>query len=331
MATKRSSKMFMKNKNNKKTNLLTRILHDKKGIYVTTAMKIVIAIVLGITTLTGTTYVMKDVVIPQTTNKIEEAFDKDYSAEGGGSGGGVPDDPDAPSAEIIPEGLTYTVSATGQVLDGNLGDHYPATPATGDTCEDYYYIYTYNRGDEGEGMDFGTEWSAVVKDTSMSAYGTIQSEIAGKPVNNMCMTYCMCQDLSEAPYIPSSVTDMPYTFQHCTSLTSPPEIPSSVTNMYYAFGGCSSLAYAPTLPDNVTNIKSAFINCSSLEYAPVIPNSVTDMSWAFSCCYSLTGALECNADPSLYESCLEFTQITEITGSCSQATKDALLATINPL
>ena len=71
--------MFMKNKNNKKTNLLTRILHDKKGIYVTTAMKIVIALVLGITILTGTTYVVKDVVMPQTEQKIVDAFDKDYS------------------------------------------------------------------------------------------------------------------------------------------------------------------------------------------------------------------------------------------------------------
>ena len=69
----------MKNKNNKKTNLLTRILHDKKGIYVTTAMKIVIALVLGITILTGTTYVVKDVVMPQTEQKIVDAFDKDYS------------------------------------------------------------------------------------------------------------------------------------------------------------------------------------------------------------------------------------------------------------
>lgn len=251
---------------------------------------------------------MKDVVIPQTTSKIEEAFDKDYSAEGGGAGGGVPDDPDAPSAEIIPEGMTYTVSATGQVLDGNLGDHYPATPATGDTCEDYYYIYTYNRGDEGEGMNFGTEWSAVVKDTSMSAYGTIQSEIAGKPVNNMCMTYRMCLNLSEAPYIPSSVTDMPYTFQHCTSLTSPPLIPDSVTSMEHTFESCDSLVSAP-----------------------IIPEFVTSMSWAFSCCYSLTGFLECNADPEFYDGCLSHTQIIDITGYCSQATKDALLATINPL
>ena len=47
----------------------------------------------------------------------------------------------------------------------------------------------------------------------------------------------------------------------------------------------------------------------------------------FSGCYDLTGTIEINANPTEYDKCLEDTQITGITGSCSQATKDALMAT----
>lgn len=70
-----------------------------------------------------------------------------------------------------------------------------------------------------------------------------------------------------------------------------------------------------------------FRGCTSLTTAPVIPNSVTNMSYTFFGCTSLTGTIEVNANPTSYSDCLYSTQITNITGSCSQATKDALMAT----
>ena len=44
-------------------------------------------------------------------------------------------------------------------------------------------------------------------------------------------------------------------------------------------------------------------------------------------CTSLTGTIEVNANPTECYECFKNTQITGITGSCSQATKDALIAT----
>lgn len=90
----------------------------------------------------------------------------------------------------------------------------------------------------------------------------------------------------------------------CISLTTAPEIPSNVTNMFGTFNGCTSLTAPPTIPSGVTNMNNTFIGCTAL-----------------------TGTIEVNANPGSYTDCLKSTQITGIIGSCSQETKDALMAT----
>ena len=100
-----------------------------------------------------------------------------------------------------------------------------------------------------------------------------------------------------------------------------------VISMNQTFWGCASLTTAPTIPSSVTDMTHTFRNCRSLTTAPAIPSSVTSMSYTFSGCSSLTGTIEFNANPTYYDDCLKDTQITGITGSCSQETKDALLAT----
>ena len=92
--------------------------------------------------------------------------------------------------------------------------------------------------------------------------------------------------------------------------------------LYYGF-----LTATPEILSSVTNMTSTFWGCYKLTTAPVIPNSVTSMWGTFSGCYDLTGTIEINANPTEYDKCLEDTQITGITGSCSQATKDALMET----
>ena len=77
----------------------------------------------------------------------------------------------------------------------------------------------------------------------------------------------------------------------------------------------------------VNTMSFTFFECSSLTTAPTIPNSVTYMNFTFYGCTSLTGTIEVNANPTNYSDCLKHTQITSITGSCTQATKDALIAT----
>ena len=130
-----------------------------------------------------------------------------------------------------------------------------------------------------------------------------------------------------APTIPDGITSLERTFLWCNSLTTAPTIPNSVTSMLATFQGCSSLTTAPTIPNGVTNMVDAFCGCTSLTAAPIIPSNVIYMDSAFYECTSLTGTIEVNANPTSYDDCLGSTQITGITGSCSQETKDALMAT----
>ncbi len=111
-------------------------------------------------------------------------------------------------------------------------------------------------------------------------------------VVSLYYTFNGCINLTTAPEIPPSVTDMSYTFWNCTNLTTAPEIPSSVTSMTCTFSGCTSLATAPEIPSSVINMSSTFSGCTSLATAPEIPSSVTDMSDTFRECTSLTTAPE---------------------------------------
>ena len=339
------------------------------------------------------------------------------SGQPGGEGGVPTPDPvvELKRNGIIPDGATYTPNG-GTAITGNGTNTFPDTPATGDTYEEGYYMYTYNRGNY-----YGSEWSVEIKDKNKTEYGNIISEIARKSITNMTYTFSGCKSLTTAPIIPNSVsnmygtfwgctslttapaipnsvTSMDSTFDSCTSLTTAPEIPNSVTDMYAAFSGCTSLTTAPAIPNSVTDMRdtfsfcrslttvpaipnsvtsmdktfngctslttppdmsnatsvtdmeSAFLNCTSLTTAPAIPSSVTNMDNTFSGCTSLTtapaipssvtymrgtfvdctfltGTIEVNANPTFYNYCLSGTQITNITGSCSQAIKDALIAT----
>ena len=194
-------------------------------------------------------------------------------------------------------------------------------------------MYKYNQYYNGSFWESKTSqngWGVRVKDTSKTSYGEVLSEIAGQPVKNMFYTFYNCTSLTTAPTIPSRVTNMSQTFYNCTSLTTAPTIPNSVTNMTYTFYGCTSLTIPPDMSNasSVTNMESTFDNCTSLTVAPTIPSSVTNMYRTFYGCTSLTGTIEVNANPSFYSDCLTSTHITGITGSCSQTTKDALLATI---
>ena len=242
-----------------------------------------------------------------------------------------PDTPDVPIVRsgIIPDGATYTPNG-GTALVGDGTNTFPDTPADGDEYEEGDYIYKYNYYycfSSWSSNPSQNGWGVKAKDTSKTTYGTILSEIAGRPITDMSYTFYNCTSLTAAPTIPNSVTNMFYTFYNCTSLTTAPTIPNSVTNMNSTFEGCSSLAAAPTIPNSVTKMTNTFWGCTSLTTAPAIPDSVTKMNYTFAGCTYLTGTIEINANPTNYSNCLKYTQITSITGSCSQETKDALMAT----
>ena len=254
--------------------------------------------------------------------------DQSFSDGTGDSGGGnQTTEVKREAGSFIPDGAKYTVKTTNTMLEGNGTNKFPNTPQTGDTYEEGDYVYTYNKGTTPYGIQYGTEWSVVVKDTSKTSYGEIISEIAGQPVTSMYNTFDECYSLTTAPTIPNSVTNMSQTFRDCNSLITAPVIPNSVTNMTSTFLDCTSLTTTPAIPNSVTNMYYTFSGCTKLTTAPTIPNSVTDISYTFEGCSALTGTIEVNANPTSYRYCLESTQITGITGSCSQETKNNLMAT----
>ena len=197
---------------------------------------------------------------------------------------------------IVPEGC-YFRSVAG--VEFHAGEKLPENYRLkkGDMLLSQDYRYDYLGRNEGG-------WHIFVKDPRKEEYESILSDIAGKPVISMYQTFWGCTSLTTAPTIPNSVTDMSFTFSKCEDLTTAPVIPSSVTNMEQTFWFCESLTTAPT-----------------------IPSSVTNMSYTFRDCTYLTGTIEVNTNPNYYDDCLKNTQITAVTGSCSQETKDALMAT----
>lgn len=217
------------------------------------------------------------------------------------------DGTDTSASTLIPDGAKY-IKADGTTLEGNGTNTFPDAPAQGDTYEEGDYKYTYNKGiDDDTGIDYGSEWSVKVKDTTKTSYGEILSEIAGKPMTNMLCTFRGCRSFTTAPVIPSSVTDMYGTFSY-SSLKTAPVIPSSVTSMDGTFECCTSLITAPTIPNGVTDMSFTFRDCTSLTTAPAIPNNVTNMNSTFYRCTSLTGTIEINANPTEYNSCFAFTK-----------------------
>lgn len=74
------------------------------------------------------------------------------------------------------------------------------------------------------------------------------------------------------------VTAMTNTFKNCSKLTQAPKIPTSVTDMYCAFYGCTGLTKAPDMPYGVTNMSNTFSNCTNLTGNIFIQKSVTDLS-----------------------------------------------------
>lgn len=205
----------------------------------------------------------------------------DGTDTGGSGNGNQPTEIKREVGSVIPYGATYTVKATATTLQGNGAVVFPDAPATDDTYEEGDYIYTYS-----------SYWSVSVKDKTKSAYGEILSEIAGK-----------------------QITHMDLTFMNCSSLTTAPQIPSTVTHLYNTFTNCKSLTAAPTIPDGVISMGNTFAGCKSITTAPVIPSSVTNMQGTFQGCTSLTGIIEINASPTYYDDCFYNTsKVITLTG-----------------
>lgn len=161
---------------------------------------------------------------------------------------------------VIPEGCTYTLQ-DGTVL--TAGQNFPETCTAGDKVEygDYFYGYeclyaknfgedtewimwedNFDSGDSGliESDAFGC-WSVMVKDQSRKNYSPIASKINKKPVKTLYATFFGCENMTEAPVIPSTITAMTSAYYGCTSLTKAPVIPANVERIMLTFRDCTAL------------------------------------------------------------------------------------------
>ena len=287
--------------------MLSDVLKSKRAEgYVDTAVKVLIAVVIGALLLFGLYGLVGNVVIPTTTSKVSSLFNTtgvDGAGTGGGAGGGTPVTPEPEikrePGSIIPDGAKYT-KADGTVLEGNGTNVIPSTYNQYDEYKEGDYCYTL-------AAVLPHEWCATVIDKTKTEYGQLLSGIAGLSVTNVSffdchsletvpiipnsvteLSFTNCTSLVTAPAIPNSVTDL--SFANCTSLVAAPAIPSSVTRMSATFFGCTSLVTAPAIPDNVTDMHRAFYGCTSLTVAPIIPDSVSSLYEAFCGCTSMAVA-----------------------------------------
>ena len=232
--------------------------------------------------------------------------------------------PELHPAGTIPEGATYTVAATGEVLEA--GDAFPTSVGNGDEYTFGDYQYAYYAGATGWKVSLNTR----VTDKNQTSYGVILESINGTLVTRLEYTFESCKYLTNPPVIPKNVDRMQGTFMACTALKSAPIIPDNVTYMGQIFAGCTALENAPIIPDSVDSLASTFKDCTSLAVAPVIPSSVGNMMNTFVGCSSLTGEIEINAaiTDANVSYCFSDTVLPiTITGSCPDETKVALAAT----
>lgn len=190
----------------------------------------------------------------------------------------------APSSDTevtyyVPENCTY-ILANGTVLDP--GEAMPNVCTDGDQFYTEAYTYTYDTAWDG--------WKAAVNDTTLLSYPDLMAQINGAPLGSLNQTFHSCTEMTYAPTIPSSVTDMESAFSGCTKLVEMPEIPYGVMTLAHAFDGCVALSVLSTLPGSVQNLSYAFRNCAALTKTPNLPESVTAMVYAFSGCINLTEA-----------------------------------------
>ena len=275
--------------------------------------------------------------------------------------------------EVVPNGdrwdiklgeKTYTLAATGSILDwsktlANATKHEDQSSTNPDIGIDMYgnpvnldlWNYEINESEKtfATGKNQGSKRSVgyigeITSDgkvigeipqyikinsnvytlVNISNIFTDRTELTVAPnipntVTNMCYAFYGCKSLIEAPKIPNSVTNMSSTFEDCTLLTQAPIIPNSVTDMCHTFDGCTSLTQAPAIPNSVTDMGNTFYGCTSLTQAPAIPNSVTNMDNTFRGCTSLTQApVIPNFVRSMtrtFESCTSLTQAPVISNS----------------
>ena len=205
------------------------------------------------------------------------------------------------SGEIIPTGGVYYIGVTGvmpgdysgatEVLTGNGTDvQFPAKVKAGDVYVyngyEYRYNMRFNTLDENYNDPYDIDikwllaningWGVRALDMSRSSYPEMLTSVNGKPIKSLSGAFVYCANLTTAPSIPSTVTDVFGIFGVCTKLVSAPAIPSGVKDMDYAFWGCTALTGNVEINAN----PSTYIDCFSNTEKPIKITGSTSMKQA---------------------------------------------------
>ena len=209
----------------------------------------------------------------------------------------------------LPKGSYYV-----NILEETIYDTMPDIVKRGDVFLYGDYCYEYLADEDGWAVHLATN-DLVLKeyileyvwtDRNQTSYGLILESINDKAIINMSQT-----------------------FYNCTALEIAPAIPDSVITLYESFGGCIALKAAPDIPGSVVNLEKTFSGCKSLTKASTIPSNAIYIYDCFAGCTSLTGKVKVNANPAEPFCFRDTEKPILITGSCSEETKSALVASAN--
>ena len=218
---------------------------------------------------------------------------------------------------LIPVNTSYYISESREMKYGDGIELFPEQSKVGDRFITSDYIYTMRKEDG---------WSVKVRNDAKTKYQAILGSINGVKTFSLSRAFLECRKMRAAPAIPNGVESLSETFSNCISLEKTPTIPESVRNMYGTFRDCKKLIEAPKIPDGALNLEETFCGCRSLIKAPEIPKSAVLMTGTFWHCTALEGILICHADPKSINYALRGTQISAIEGSCTEETKQRLMA-----
>ncbi len=128
-----------------------------------------------------------------------------------------------------------------------------------------------------EQMFFGC---SALKSATLPAL--INQSVNYQRTQNLHGVFLGCSSLLTAPALPSdAVGSMESCFANCEQMTNAPIIPSGITDVTYCFKNCKNIETAPALPNGITSLDSTFMNCENITVAPVIPSGVTNLHCSF--------------------------------------------------
>ena len=257
---------------------------------------------------------------------------------------------------VVADGATYTTGRGSSKTDYGAGEGFPTDPKPLDVYKygDYTYVYSAYYAAEPYTAPIDNQFAAssydgwlvtIRQETSddtlypymlkKSEYGTILSEIAGKPVMDMSYTFYNCNNMKKTPEFPNEITQMSYTFVGCSALADVATIPNGVTQMVATFENCSSLKSIPNIPDNVVNLDYAFNRCSLLSNVPAIPSSAESINFTFDSCSSLVAPPIINGNikymQQTFNRCTNLTGVFDLKGIPIQLANSAFYNTSKPI